>query len=228
MGTVFLAYDEDSRRVALKLVRRSFLDPSAQQAFHRERKTLASLDHPGIAKLLDWGGLRGGLLYLVLEYVDGVAVTQYCALHRLPVTARLELFQQICAAAQHAHSKKIIHRDLKPPNILVTSQGRVKLLDFGIATMFGAHAPTAGDPLIYFTPSYASPEQLRGAPPAVSDDIYALGILLHEMLTGSLRMASPPIGSGFDAIVSKAIDKEPNARYQSVNELSVAIADLSS
>jgi eukaryotic-like serine/threonine-protein kinase len=192
MGVVYLAERDDGqfrRQVAIKLLRSS---PEADELHHRfltERQILASLGHPNIAQLLDGGVTDGQLPYLVMEYVDGLPITVHCNRHRLGIDERLLLFQDACAAVHHAHQSLILHRDLKPSNILVTESGQVKLLDFGIAKLLDPDAllhpvPLTRTGLRPMTPQYASPEQVNGEPLTTASDVYALGVVLYEMLTG--------------------------------------------
>jgi eukaryotic-like serine/threonine-protein kinase len=193
MGTVFLAERADGqyrRRVAIKLIATSNVDDPLHQRFLAERQILAGLDHPKIARLLDGGLTEDARPYLVMEYVDGLPITTYCDRHRLGIEDRLQLFLDVCAAVQHAHQNLVIHRDLKPGNILITSAGEVRLLDFGIAkllnpTLSVAHAPVTRFDARVMTPEYASPEQVRGDSITTASDIYSLGVLLYELLTGS-------------------------------------------
>jgi eukaryotic-like serine/threonine-protein kinase len=192
MGVVYLAERDDGqfrRRVALKLLRNSPDADELHRRFVAERQILASLDHPNIALLLDGGVSDGRLPYLVMEYVDGLPITVYCDRHRLPVTERLRLFLSVCAAVHHAHQNLIIHRDLKPSNIMVTASGQVKLLDFGIAKLLnpalgGLDQPVTRTEFRVMTPEYASPEQVRGDTLTTASDVYALGVVLYELLTG--------------------------------------------
>jgi eukaryotic-like serine/threonine-protein kinase len=186
MGEVYRAVRADgqyTKEVAIKLVRGGFDGDSLSERFRTERQILASLDHPNIARLLD-GGSDDGVPYLVMELIEGTRIDSYCDERRLPVTERLRLFRHICAAVQYAHQRLVIHRDLKPSNILVTKEGSPKLLDFGIAKILdrthGARTTRAGP----MTPEYASPEQVRGDPITTASDVYALGIVLYELLTG--------------------------------------------
>jgi eukaryotic-like serine/threonine-protein kinase len=193
MGVVYLAERADGqfrRRVAIKVVgTRDAADP-VYQRFLGERQILAGLDHPNIARLLDGGLTEDGRPYLVLEYVEGLPITTYCDRHRLGIEERLRLLVEVCEAVQHAHQNLVIHRDLKPSNILVTAAGQVRLLDFGIAKLLNpalssAHSPATRIDLRVMTPEYASPEQVRGDALTTASDIYSLGVLLYELLTGS-------------------------------------------
>jgi len=191
MGSVWLAERVDglfTRRVALKLVHPALMGRVMSERMAREREILASLNHPNIAQLFDAGFAQDGQPYLALEYVSGTPLTEYCDEHRLSVQERLRLFRQVLSAVQYAHAHLVIHRDLKPSNILVSEDGQVHLLDFGIAklliegeaketqlTQFGGRA---------LTPDYAAPEQIAGMPITTAADVYALGVMLYELLTG--------------------------------------------
>ena len=193
MAAVFLGEREGAdfaQRAAIKLLRRGLYSEIEQRLFRRERQLLAALDHPHIARLIDGGVTAGGIPYLIIEYVDGVPITEHAAAQRLDVRARLELFVVVCRAVAAAHRALIVHRDIKPSNILVTAQGSVKLLDFGIAKLLEEEGDqlTAG----VFTPEYAAPEQLASAAVTTATDVYALGILLHELLLGT-RPAKHPL-----------------------------------
>ena len=192
MGVVYLAERVDGefrREVAIKLLRNS---PDAEELHRRfigERQILASLSHPNIAQLLDGGTTDGELPYLVMEYVDGLPITAYCDRHGLDIAARLRLFVDVCRAVNSAHQNLVIHRDIKPGNILVTAAGQVKLLDFGIAKLLnsaisGIAAPHTRTAFRVMTPDYASPEQVRGEPLTTGSDVYALGVVLYELLAG--------------------------------------------
>ncbi len=192
MGTVYLASrtDDYEKQVALKLT--STLLPHGANAtfFRRERQILAQLDHPHIARLLDGGATTQGVPYFVMEYVDGAPLNEYCAARELSVKERLTLFLEVCEAVSYAHQNLIVHRDLKPNNILVAQDGAVKLLDFGIAKLLrpdwddgdNRQASLSANIL---TPDYASPEQLRGEPVTTATDVYSLGVVLYEILTGT-------------------------------------------
>jgi len=189
MGSVYLAHRCDGqfeRQVALKVLGANLRDEFFTDRFALERQLLANLSHPNIATLLDSGISTEGDPYLVLEYVDGTRIDEYCDDRRLPVRDRLRLFQQICGAVEFAHSRRIIHRDLKPSNILVTQEGTVKLLDFGTAKLVEAADRENTSTLFrMLTPRYASPEQLRGDVLTASTDVYSLGVLLYELVTGA-------------------------------------------
>ena len=192
MGAVYegrRADDEFNKRVAIKFLHEQALHPEAVRRFKAERQILASLNHPGIATLIDGGVTEDGQPYFMMEYVDGQPLTQWCDEKRLSIRERLPLFQQVAAAVQSAHQALVVHRDLKPGNILVTSDGRVKLLDFGIARLISPEPSGDGEPSTLslvrsFTPDYAAPEQVRGEKAGTGVDIYALGVVLFEMLTG--------------------------------------------
>jgi eukaryotic-like serine/threonine-protein kinase len=179
-----------AQTVAIKLLRRWIENDETVQRFHAERRILAGLEHPNLARLLDGGVIGAGWPYFVMEYVDGVPITDYCDRHRLDVDARLELFGQVLTVVQYAHGRLVVHRDLKPSNILVTADGRVKLLDFGIAKVLDSDALAAAESELTerggrpMTPAYASPEQVSGEASTTASDVYALGVLLYLLLTG--------------------------------------------
>ena len=192
MGAVFLAERDDkefSQKVAVKLIKRGMDSEQVLRRFRNERQILAALNHPNIAKLLDGGTTEDGLPYFVMEYIEGLPITQYCDANRLTVRRRLELFQKICAAVYYAHQNLIIHRDIKPQNILVCEDGTPKLLDFGIAKLLNpdliheTQEPTV-TAMRMMTPEYASPEQVSGDFVTSATDQYSLGVLLYELLTG--------------------------------------------
>jgi serine/threonine-protein kinase len=192
MGEVWLAERADGlyqRQVALKLLRSGYADSGLRQRFTREREILARLQHPHLAELLDAGVDLQGQPYLALAYVEGEPITDYCQRLQLPLERRLHLMLQVCAVVSHAHANLIVHRDLKPSNILVTAEGEVKLLDFGIAKLLdddagrdpAQHPPTEARA---FTLHYAAPEQVRGEPVTTLTDVYSLGVVLFEVITG--------------------------------------------
>ena len=190
MGTVYLAERADGfeQRVAVKLLKRGMDSDEIVRRFEAERQILAELDHPHVARLTDGGTTADDLPYFVMEHVEGEPIDRYCQRHGLTVRRRLELFAKVCAAVHFAHQRLVVHRDLKPANILVTAGGVPKLLDFGIAKLLrpdprfaatmtaGGHSP--------MTPLYASPEQLRGRPITTVSDVYSLGVVLYELLSG--------------------------------------------
>ena len=190
MGQVWLAERADGlyqRQLALKLLRPGYADPNLRLRFSREREILARLQHPHIARLLDAGVGEGDQPYLVLEYVEGVALTDYCRQHALSVDERLRLFVQVCEAVSYAHANLIVHRDLKPSNMLVTASRQVQLLDFGIATLLDRDGGEPSHPrteVRAFTLHYAAPEQVRGEPVSTLTDVYSLGVVLYELLAG--------------------------------------------
>jgi len=197
MGEVYLAERADAdapdgfrQRAALKLVQPG-LAPGLVARFHAERRILAGLEHPGIARLLDGGTASDGRPYLAMELVEGEPITTYCDRHRLGVDARLALFAQACDAVAYAHARLVVHRDLKPSNVLVTDDGRVKLLDFGVARLLDADSDATRTEVGALTPEYAAPEQLRGEVPTTATDVYALGVLLYELLAGQRPFRLP-------------------------------------
>ncbi len=197
MATVFLGEREGAdfhHQVAVKLLRRGLYSEVEQRLFRRERQALASLSHPNVAHLIDGGITASGIPYLAIEYVDGVRITAHVAEHKLDVRARLRLFVIVCRAVEAAHRQLIVHRDIKPSNILVTGDGVVKLLDFGIAKLLDEgdeQATRTG--LVPLTPGYAAPEQYAGGPISTATDVYALGILLHELLLGERPETLDPV-----------------------------------
>ena len=200
MGQVWLARRTDGLyegRAAIKLMRLAAVEPEANERFAREGRLLGRLNHPNIAKLLDAGITPSGERYLVLEYVEGERIDQWCNGHRLTVAQRVELMVGVCAAVAHAHEHLVVHRDLKPSNIFVTVDGTAKLLDFGVAKLLedGGNSTDAGAELTgaagaALTPEYAAPEQLEGGPISTATDVFGLGVVLHELLSGSRPYAA--------------------------------------
>jgi non-specific serine/threonine protein kinase/serine/threonine-protein kinase len=244
MGTVYRATRDDGQfrhQVAVKILSLA-ATPSLYRRFLDEQQILANLSHANIARLLDGGITRSGLSYIVMEFIEGEPIDRYC--ESRPVHERLRLFRTVCAAVHHAHQNLIVHRDLKPANILVTADGVPKLLDFGIAKMLSPDQRRSDVTIVQaMTPEYASPEQVRGEPVSTASDVYSLGSILYELLTGrrpyrldaktydeirhavcDLPIEKPATGSSdLDAIVSKAMRKEPADRYPSAEALSADI-----
>ena len=249
MGTVFAAVRDDGefeQKVAIKVIKRGLNTHTIVRRFRHERQILASLDHPNIARLLDGGVSAEGLPFYVMEFIEGEPMDAYCRARQLSVAARLELFRQVCAAVAYAHRRLIVHRDLKPSNILVTENGQVKLLDFGIAKVLSQTddgARQTATQLGLMTPDYASPEQFRGETVTTATDVYSLGVVLYELLTGSLPYdlrglrldqmlrlvceAEPALPDDatqlrgdLGNVVLKAIKKAPERRYDSVEQFS--------
>jgi tetratricopeptide (TPR) repeat protein/tRNA A-37 threonylcarbamoyl transferase component Bud32 len=254
MGVVYRAVradDQFHKQVAVKLIRRGMDSAFVVGRFRHEREILASLDHPNVARLLDAGTAPDGRPFLVMDYVDGLPIDAYCDRGGLDVRARLELFRQVCAAVAYAHRSLVVHRDLKPGNVLITAEGVPKLLDFGIAKLLdpGRTGDSTATGMFLMTPEYASPEQVRGERITTATDVYALGILLYELLAGRrpyevpsrlpqdlLRAvclteprrpseAAPPerrraLAGDLDNIALMALRKEPERRYASVEQLS--------
>ncbi len=252
MGTVYRAVRADgevARHLALKVAGDLIFAPEAQRRFIQERQILAGLDHPNIVRLVD-GGVAAGRRYFVMELAEGTPITTYCAQPSLPMAARIRLFRQVCSAIQYAHQRLILHRDIKPGNVIVLPSGQVRVLDFGIAQVVRAETLTADTRTAMHPMSFAcaSPEQLRGEPLALTSDIYALGTLLYEVITGTNPQYRPDVSmeeamrlvlheaparpsavsravpSDLDAVTLKALAKAPTDRYQSVSELDADLA----
>jgi non-specific serine/threonine protein kinase/serine/threonine-protein kinase len=255
MGVVYLGERVDGefhKRVAIKVVTSAVRHSDLERRFRRERDILAQLEHPGIARLLDGGATADGQPYFIMEYVEGLPLLRYCEEHRLDIRARLALFLDVCDAVAYAHGRLIVHRDLKPGNVLVDSSGRARLLDFGLARIAdpaGADVTQTGIPAM--TPAYASPEQIRGEPDTVTSDVYSLGVILFEMLSGRrpyrdcstlpelaraiaedepvrLTDAVAPelrrgVSGDLETIAAKALAKDPRDRYATVSDVA---ADL--
>ena len=213
LGVVYLAERADEqfqKQVAIKLIKRGLDTDEIQRRFRNERQILATLDHPNIARLLDAGTTESGLSYFVMEYIEGQSITSHCIENKLPVRERLKVFRTVCAAVGYAHQRLVIHRDLKPSNILVTHDGTLKLLDFGIAKLLGPGDSAGTIPeLRVMTPDYASPEQVRGETMTTASDVYSLGVILYELLTG----AKPyEIGNRTSAEIERAIVQQEATR----------------
>lgn len=231
MGVVYEARREGedfAQTVALKILRRGATD-SAELArrFRRERQILASLEHPRIARMLDGGRSTDGAPFLAMEYVEGVPVDEFCDAKNLSVNERLRLFLQICDAVSFAHSRLVAHRDLKPSNILVTNDGAVKLLDFGIAKILAPENALSEPTLTAFammTPRYASPEQIRGETISTATDIYTLGLILYELLTGACAYDFP--SSRPDEMAKIICEAEPARPSARISDMGFRMADL--
>ncbi len=279
MGTVYLAAKPDEsfdKKVAVKLIKRGMDTTEVLKRFVMERKILASLENPYIANLIDGGSTTDGLPYLVMEYIEGEPITKFCDSHRFSITERLELFRKVCSAISYAHQNLVIHRDIKPANILVTKDGTPKLLDFGIAKLLNPDwsletGESTATMFRLMTPKYASPEQIRGLVITTASDVYSLGVVLYELLSGErpykieslmpqevanviltkeplkpsdagtvekysettnsndkpknsasprLPFSASQLKGDLDNIILKALRKEPERRYSSVQEFS--------
>ncbi|MDQ2776359.1 MAG: protein kinase [Acidobacteriota bacterium] len=231
MGTVYRALradEEFQNEVAIKVVSRGLATRFLLDQFRTERQILATLEHPNIARLLDGGRTDEGNPYLVMEFIDGEPLHAYCDAWKLSVSDRLRLFRGICEAVSYAHRHLIIHRDLKPDNILVTSEGVPKLLDFGIAKILERATPDSGEDATLTiirmgTPAYASPEQIVGAPVGVATDIYSLGVILYELLTG--RRPYRITGSLWEDTVRTVCEREPTRPSAVITSGPLAKAD---
>ncbi len=216
MGSVWLGTRADQayhKKVAVKMVKRGMDSAEILRRFRMERQVLARLDHPNIARLIDGGSTPEGSPYLVMEYVEGTPIDQYCESHTSTISERLNLFRSVCAAVQYAHSNLVVHRDIKAGNILVTADGIPKLLDFGIAKLMDADlSPSmAAETRPEFRPmtlEYASPEQIRGEPITTASDVYSLGVLLYRLLTGRFPFSGADMRSRM-AMQQAICDKEP-------------------
>jgi len=247
MGVVYLAERKDQGSlVAIKILRDAGLSPARRERFASEQRLLAQLSHPSIARLYHADALADGTPWFVMEYVEGVSITEYCRQNDCPLEERLRLFRAVCEAVQYAHQHAVIHRDLKPSNILVTAEGAVRLLDFGIAKqleVLDQPVDQTRTALRLMTPAYAAPEQIRGEPVGVFTDVYALGIILYELLAGrppfDLLTCSPAEAeriiveqapqkpsavlpgnhrrwADLDMLCLTALHKDPERRYRSV------------
>jgi serine/threonine protein kinase len=215
MGSVWLASRIDrefKKQVAVKMVRRGTDSQEILRRFRMERQLLAGLDHPHIARLIDGGSTPDGLPFLVMEYVPGTRIDQYCESRKLPISDRLHLFRAVCSAVQYAHQNLVVHRDIKSGNILVTAEGVPKLLDFGIAKLLPGDSSTRDlsqtrPGLRPMTLDYASPEQVRGQPITTATDVYSLGVLLYKLLTGKMPYGGDVRSQA--ALFHAIIEKEP-------------------
>lgn len=202
--------DEFKQKVAIKILKHGLKTEYLLQRFQIERQTLANLQHENIARLIDGGRTDDDLPYLIMEFIDGISITEYCNQKNLTIKERLKLFQRVCYAVQHAHQNLIIHRDIKPSNILVTEDGTPKLLDFGIAKLLDEDLAVSAEGLTrtgmwHLTPEYSSPEQIKGEKITTTSDIYSLGVLLYEILTGEQPYR---ITSSLPSAINKIITEE--------------------
>ena len=223
MSEVFRAVradDEYHKEVAVKILRPGYATQFLVERFKSEKRMLAALDHPNIARILDGGSTDEGLPYLVMDFINGRPIDQYCREHDRSQRQRLELFQTLCCAVQYVHQHLMVHADLKCSNILVTDDGSVRLLDFGVSELIQAPSQHA---LLAFTPEYASPEQLRGDVVSTASDVYSLGVVLHQLLTGELPGADVRLIEDLHAIVRTALQKDPAQRYSSVEQFRLDI-----
>lgn len=187
MGIVYIGQRDDKefeQKVAIKILRNGLTTEYLVKRFQKERQTLANLQHPNIAKLFDGGTTDDDLPYLIMEFIDGIPITDYCDEHNLNIKQRLKLFQAVCDAVQYAHQNLVVHRDIKPGNILVNKEGRPKLLDFGVAKLIDEESDLTKTRMWHLTPEYASPEQIKGENISTRSDIYSLGVLLYQLLSG--------------------------------------------
>ena len=235
MGVVYLAqHEQHGTPAALKILRDAWISPSRRHRFLLEQRALAGLIHPHIAQLYEAHTLPDGTPWFAMEFVDGLSLMKHCRHYALEVPARLRLFRSLCEAVRHAHRQQLIHRDLKPSNVLVSAEGVLKLLDFGIAQQLDAGLAGAAP---WMTRSHAAPEQLAGEPTGVFTDAYALGIILYELLTDHLPfdasqrnaddIAPQPAGAAADLarLCSTAMQREPGSRYSSVTAMILALDD---
>jgi tetratricopeptide (TPR) repeat protein/tRNA A-37 threonylcarbamoyl transferase component Bud32 len=214
MGTVLLGSRDEAgftQRVALKIIRGARYDASAAARLVEERRILAGLNHPSIAHFVDGGTTPDGLPYLAMEFVAGTPITDYCDAHGLTIRQRIRLFLKVCDAVHFAHQRLVVHRDIKPSNILVTSEGLPKLLDFGIAKLADPLHTSSTATVCVLTPHYASPEQASGGPVTTISDVYSLGVLVYEMVTGTGPYRSVSADSAPLAVLD-AIRREPVER----------------
>ena len=253
MGVVYLGERDDGsfdHQVAIKLLKREFNAKKIRDRFQQETEIQARLKHPNIASLIDAGTTEDGIPFLIMEYIEGHRIDEYCRKNALDLNERLILFNKVCDAVSHAHRNLIVHRDLKPSNIIVTESGEPKLLDFGIAKTLDEESSSKETTIRALTPQYASPEQILGDDITTSTDVYSLGLILFELLTGRLPFKektrstlstaedklvvlsrttredgstlfeSHELRGDLDNILRKALQKEPGERYSTVESLS--------
>ncbi len=235
MGVVYLAERIDlGSLVAIKLLRDAWLSPARRERFASEQRTLAQLNHPSIARLYDADTLDDGTPWFVMEYVEGVPLTEYCAEHACSIEERLQLFRAVCEAVQYAHQHAVIHRDLKPSNILVKPDGTVRLLDFGIAKQLESLETSVGNDrtmtgLRLMTPAYAAPEQIRGDRVGIHTDVYSLGVILYELLAGRVPFDLSRLTlSEAEKLIVGQVPEKPSALAKKMAELPGARANIPS
>src|SRR6202049_1968623 len=226
MGIVYLAEREDlGSQVAIKILRDAWLSAGRRSLFDVEQRTLARLNNPAIARLYDADISPDGTPYFVMEYVQGVPLTDYCVQHRTALRERLRLFRSVCEAGQHAHQHAVIHRDLKPTNVLVKEDGSVRLLDFGIAKQLenlGDSANQTQTSLRLLTPAYAAPEQVLGGQVGLRTDVYSLGVILYELLAGRLPF---DLSNRTPVQVERLLTGQPVAKPSNAAAQNAATAD---
>lgn len=256
MGSVYQAIRADGEylhTVAVKLLHKETENEDNRRRFRAERQMLATLNHPNIAALLDGGQMEDGRPYLVMEFVEGEPLMEFCQKRSLDFDERLRLFRQVCDAVHYAHQRHIVHRDLKPGNILVAGAGTVKLVDFGIAKamlpeLVSSEGTLTKGPMRFLTPAYSTPEQITGGAVSPRTDVFALGLVLHELVTGRVAFGegakapldvhtaivqSEPVHPSslgapavIDAVVARCLKKDPAGRYASAAELEKEIERL--
>ncbi len=233
MGAVYLAERADGKfeqKVALKLLKREMNTSALRRRFQQEREILARLEHPNIARLLDAGTTDDRVPFLAMEYVEGLPIDDYCNIHNLNLNSRLDLFRKVCSAVNFAHRNLIVHRDLKPSNILVNVDGNPKLLDFGISKILSSELEQLNSATVtklgVMTPGYASPEQLRNESVTTATDIYSLGVILYELLSGHRPFESKE--NDFKEIYKAVLETEPMPPSVMISDFGFGIADLES
>src|SRR5262249_44453720 len=205
--------------VVIKVVKRGMDTDYILRRFFREREILAHFDHPNIGKLLDVGTTSDGRPYFVMEFIGGLPIDEYCDQKKVPIRERLELFLKVCATVEYAHQNLVVHRDLKPRNILITPDGEPKLLDFGIAKLLDDQPDMTVATERLMTLEYASPEQVRGEAITTTTDVYSLGVMLYELLTGQrpYRLKSLPLHEATEVICNTTPTRPSVAVLQSPN-----------
>lgn len=230
MGAVYLATRDDlqfRQTVALKVMKRGMDTDEILDRFRQERQILADLNHPNIARLIDGGTTDDGLPYFAMEFVDGIPIDKFFEAGETNIEKQLEIFRAVCSAIQYAHQRLVVHRDIKPSNILVAVDGVPKLLDFGIAKLLTVDSTNTTTKFRALTPKYASPEQIAGGAITTATDVYSLGVVLREILSGTAKKTNGDLPSDLSAILQTATREEPERRYTSVQQLSEDIERFS-